>query len=91
MLNLLSFIQPAQLMLQLSEDKQREAGVTPDMIRLSIGIEDTEDLIDDLVPGFRGCRPVGFNNRREKLYVKNCKKLSGFNWEHSFVGSVKLQ
>lgn len=33
---------------QLSEDKQREAGVTPDMIRLSIGIEDAEDLIDDL-------------------------------------------
>ena len=33
---------------QLSEDKQREAGVTPDMIRLSIGIEDAEDLMDDL-------------------------------------------
>ncbi|MGE4284335.1 MAG: PLP-dependent transferase, partial [Clostridia bacterium] len=24
------------------------AGVTPDMIRLSIGIEDADDLIDDL-------------------------------------------
>ncbi|NLM04296.1 MAG: hypothetical protein GX214_04685, partial [Clostridiales bacterium] len=24
------------------------AGVTPDMIRLSIGIEDVEDLIEDL-------------------------------------------
>lgn len=33
---------------QLSEDEQRLAGVTPDMIRLSIGIEDVEDLIDDL-------------------------------------------
>lgn len=33
---------------QLSEEQQRNAGVTPDMIRLSIGIEDVEDLIDDL-------------------------------------------
>jgi len=33
---------------QLSEDDQRSSGVTPDMIRLSIGIEDPEDLIWDL-------------------------------------------
>jgi len=33
---------------QLSEKEQRAAGVTPDMIRLSIGIEDVEDLIYDL-------------------------------------------
>ena len=33
---------------QLSEEDQRAAGVTPDMIRLSIGIEDVEDLINDL-------------------------------------------
>jgi len=33
---------------QLSEEQQREAGVTPDMIRLSIGIEDPDDLIYDL-------------------------------------------
>lgn len=33
---------------QLSEEDQRAAGVTPDMIRLSIGIEDVEDLIYDL-------------------------------------------
>jgi O-acetylhomoserine (thiol)-lyase len=33
---------------QLSEEEQRAAGVTPDMIRLSIGIEDVEDLIYDL-------------------------------------------
>ncbi|HHT65082.1 MAG: homocysteine synthase [Caldicoprobacterales bacterium] len=33
---------------QLSEAEQKVAGVTPDMIRLSIGIEDAEDLIDDL-------------------------------------------
>lgn len=33
---------------QLSEEDQKAAGVTPDMIRLSIGIEDVEDLIYDL-------------------------------------------
>jgi O-acetylhomoserine (thiol)-lyase len=33
---------------QLSEEAQLSAGVTPDMVRLSIGIEDVEDLIADL-------------------------------------------
>ncbi|MHB8125443.1 MAG: homocysteine synthase [Desulfitobacteriaceae bacterium] len=33
---------------QLSEEEQKAAGVTPDMVRLSIGIEDVDDLIYDL-------------------------------------------
>jgi O-acetylhomoserine (thiol)-lyase len=33
---------------QLSEDELKEAGVTTDMIRLSIGLEDAEDLFWDL-------------------------------------------
>jgi O-acetylhomoserine (thiol)-lyase len=33
---------------QLTEAEQKIAGVTPDMIRVSIGIEDAEDLIYDL-------------------------------------------
>jgi O-acetylhomoserine (thiol)-lyase len=33
---------------QLTEEEQKAAGVTSDMIRLSIGIEDVEDLILDL-------------------------------------------
>lgn len=33
---------------QLSEEEQRACGVTPDQIRLSIGIEDADDLIYDL-------------------------------------------
>ncbi|MFW6265421.1 MAG: O-acetylhomoserine aminocarboxypropyltransferase/cysteine synthase family protein [Halanaeroarchaeum sp.] len=33
---------------QLSEDEQRESGVTPDLIRLSVGIEDVRDIIADL-------------------------------------------
>jgi O-acetylhomoserine (thiol)-lyase len=33
---------------QLSEDEQVKAGVTPDMIRLSIGIENIDDILWDI-------------------------------------------
>ncbi len=33
---------------QLTDEQQAAAGVTPDLIRLSIGIEDVADIIDDL-------------------------------------------
>lgn len=33
---------------QLSEQQLKEVGIAPDLIRLSIGIEDADDLIDDL-------------------------------------------
>jgi len=33
---------------QLSEEEQAEAGVTPDMVRLSVGIEDPADILADL-------------------------------------------
>lgn len=33
---------------QLSPDEQRASGVTPDLVRLSVGIEDSEDIIADL-------------------------------------------
>lgn len=33
---------------QLTADQQKEAGVEPDMIRLSVGIEDIEDILWDL-------------------------------------------
>ena len=33
---------------QLSEEEQIAAGVSPDFIRLSVGIEDLEDIIDDI-------------------------------------------
>ena len=33
---------------QMSIDEQRKAGVTPEMIRLSIGIEHVDDIIEDL-------------------------------------------
>ncbi len=33
---------------QLSEDEQRASGVTPDFIRMSVGIEDVNDIIADI-------------------------------------------
>jgi O-acetylhomoserine (thiol)-lyase len=33
---------------QLSDEQLREAGVRPDLIRLSVGIENVQDIIDDL-------------------------------------------
>lgn len=38
---------------QLSEEEQRIAGVAPDMIRISVGIEDADDLICDLDQALR--------------------------------------
>jgi len=33
---------------QLSEEEQRAAGVTPDYVRVSVGLEDVEDIVEDL-------------------------------------------
>lgn len=33
---------------QLNEQQQRDAGITPEMVRLSVGIENSDDLIADL-------------------------------------------
>jgi O-acetylhomoserine (thiol)-lyase len=38
---------------QLSEEEQRATGVTPEMIRLSVGIEDIRDILADLDAGLR--------------------------------------
>jgi O-acetylhomoserine (thiol)-lyase len=38
---------------QLSEEEQRATGVTPEMIRLSVGIEDIRDILADLDTGLR--------------------------------------
>src|SRR5436309_33031 len=38
---------------QMSEDEQRRAGVTPEMIRLSVGIEHIEDILGDLDQALR--------------------------------------
>ncbi|HUU81841.1 MAG TPA: PLP-dependent transferase, partial [Acidobacteriota bacterium] len=38
---------------QLTEEQQRAAGVTEDFVRLSVGIEDIEDIIEDLDQALR--------------------------------------
>lgn len=41
---------------QLNDDELRAAGVPPDMVRLSIGIEHVEDLIEDLDQALKAAR-----------------------------------
>jgi O-acetylhomoserine (thiol)-lyase len=33
---------------QLSEDQQRASGLTPELVRLSIGLEHVDDILEDL-------------------------------------------
>ena len=37
---------------QLAEAEQRATGVTPELIRVSVGIEDLEDIEDDFARAF---------------------------------------
>lgn len=37
---------------QLNEEQQRQSGLAPDLIRVSVGIEDVNDLIEDLEQAF---------------------------------------
>jgi O-acetylhomoserine (thiol)-lyase len=41
---------------QLTESEQASAGVTPDMVRLSVGIETIDDILADLDAGFRAAK-----------------------------------
>ena len=39
---------------QLNEEEQKSTGVTPELVRLSVGIENLEDLKNDLDQAFKG-------------------------------------
>jgi O-acetylhomoserine (thiol)-lyase len=41
---------------QLTEEEQAQSAVTPDMVRLSVGIESIEDLLADLETGFKAAK-----------------------------------
>jgi O-acetylhomoserine (thiol)-lyase len=43
---------------QLSDEEMQVSGVSPDMVRLSVGLEDPSDLIWDLENGLRAARAV---------------------------------
>lgn len=40
---------------QLSDEQLIECGITPDMIRMSIGIENVEDIIEDISQALKSC------------------------------------
>ena len=42
------FIRPPPRTVSLSEEEQTSAGVSPDFVRLSVGLEDIEDILWDL-------------------------------------------
>ena len=48
---------------QLSPDQQRAAGTLPELIRLSVGLEDVHDLIEDLDQAL-GTREVTTRHRK---------------------------
>ncbi|MFM7326036.1 MAG: PLP-dependent transferase, partial [Nodosilinea sp.] len=39
---------------QLTETEQRSAGVTPDLVRVSVGIEHIEDIQEDFAQALQG-------------------------------------
>ena len=41
---------------QLTPDEQVATGVTPDLVRLSVGIESIDDILADLEAGFRAAK-----------------------------------
>jgi O-acetylhomoserine (thiol)-lyase len=41
---------------QLTEDEQTTTGVSPDLVRLSVGLESIEDILADLDAGFRAAK-----------------------------------
>ena len=53
---------------QMSDEQLREAGVAPDLIRLSVGIEDVEDILDDIVKAMakdKGCTVAELIDNKE--------------------------
>ena len=41
----------------LTREAQREIGITPALIRVSVGIENPDDLIADIAQAFAGAKP----------------------------------
>src|SRR5207237_10618189 len=58
---------------QMSVEEQRKAGVTPEMIRLSIGIEHADDIIADLEQALQAAA----GRQREYLSARSQGRVSG--------------
>jgi cystathionine gamma-lyase len=66
----------------LTEEERVRAGVYPDLIRLSVGIEDQEDLIWDIEQAFKKAVPVGL---MVEMVKEDAEPDSGFGSEASSV------
>eukprot|EP01062_Namystynia_karyoxenos_P000982 TRINITY_DN1034_c0_g1_i8.p1 TRINITY_DN1034_c0_g1~~TRINITY_DN1034_c0_g1_i8.p1 ORF type:complete len:851 (+),score=355.15 TRINITY_DN1034_c0_g1_i8:66-2555(+) len=65
---------PASMMhRQLTEEQQLQAGAGPEVVRLSIGIEDPEDIIADLDQALRAGEP-----KEAKEFRGRCPEKAGF-------------
>ncbi|MGB6191174.1 MAG: homocysteine synthase [Terracidiphilus sp.] len=54
---------------QLSEEEQKGTGVTPEMVRLSVGIEDIRDILADLDQAIESANGHAFAGAQEKAGV----------------------
>ena len=61
---------------QLSEEEQRATGVTPELVRLSVGIEDVRDIIADLDQALKG-KSEGLPEPSGELTDEPLKAASG--------------
>ena len=62
---------------QLSEEEQATAGVIPGLVRLSVGIEHVEDIVQDLAQAFTSVKHLSQINRKPEAEVKDKKSLVG--------------
>ena len=50
---------------QMTDEQLREAGIAPDLMRLSVGIESADDIIEDLRQGYRKYLMLGETNMKK--------------------------
>jgi O-acetylhomoserine/O-acetylserine sulfhydrylase len=62
---------------QLSEEEQATAGVIPGLVRLSVGIEHVEDIIQDLAQAFNSVKHLSEINKKPKVEGIEKKSLVG--------------
>jgi O-acetylhomoserine (thiol)-lyase len=62
---------------QLSDEAQLAAGVIPGLVRLSVGIEHVEDIIQDLAQAFISVKHLSEINKKPEVEVKEKKSLIG--------------
>lgn len=71
-------IQPASTThQQLSDEVQIAAGVIPGLVRLSVGIEHVEDIIQDLAQAFTSVKHLSEINRKPEVESKEKKGVIG--------------